>query len=251
LSALLARNPWWFGGLLGLTLAGGAWEWPALAGQRGIAARISYVCVALLLATLLRGVSWSAPDFQRLLLLSLGFWGAALLWLWLAPQRVARPAVLLAGLLVLVPACLALLRVAGEWRNGVRWTLLILALPVAMDTGGYFAGKAFGRCKLAPQVSPGKTWEGVLGGVVLVLLLAWITRSWAAVPLPLYLALCAGVAAWSVVGDLTESMFKRAAGLKDSGHLIPGHGGVLDRIDSITAAAPIMTLGLIWLGVGT
>jgi len=248
LGALGAPNPWLFAGLLGLLLVAGAWEWPGLARLPQPGVRAAYVLAVAALAWWARTRWWDPAHFERLLYVVLAFWVLMLAWLLLAPRRGARALVLLAGIGALVPAWLSLARVAGTWPRGAGWTLLILALPVAMDTGGYFAGRAFGRHKLAPDVSPGKTWEGVFGGMALVALLAWATAGWAA--LRLYLPLCLGVAAFSVVGDLTESMFKRAAGLKDSGSLFPGHGGALDRVDSITAAAPLMTLGLIWLGAG-
>jgi phosphatidate cytidylyltransferase len=250
-ATLGSRNPWLFGGLLGLLLVAGAWEWPGLAGLPHPVARVTYVLVIIAVAAWARLGCWTPERFELLLDFALLLWVLMLLWLLLAPQRVNRFLVLIAGVGVLVPPWLALTRVASEWPQGVGWTLAILAMPVAMDTGGYFAGRAFGRYKLAPQVSPGKTWEGVLGGMVLVALLAWLTAGWSGTRPLHYVALCLGVAAFSVVGDLTESMFKRAAGLKDSGGLFPGHGGALDRIDSIAAAAPLMTLGLLWLGVGT
>jgi phosphatidate cytidylyltransferase len=174
----------------------------------------------------------------------------AFVWVTLAPTRVSSSAAILAAVLSLAPAYLALLRVALEWPQRLRWTLLILAVPVAMDTGGYFIGRQWGRTKLAPRVSPGKSWEGVFGGLALALLLGWLTRHWAAVSPAAWLTLMTLAAAISVVGDLTESLLKRACGLKDSGRLIPGHGGALDRVDSILAATPVLTLGFIWFGVG-
>jgi phosphatidate cytidylyltransferase len=117
------------------------------------------------------------------------------------------------------------------------------------DAGAYFAGKQFGRVKLAPAISPGKTWEGVIGGLLLVGLLAVATGLSRNLDITVFLPFCLGVAAISVVGDLTVSMFKRTVGVKDSGNLFPGHGGVLDRIDSVAAAAPPFGLGLGWLGL--
>ncbi len=251
LLALRSTDSWVYGGLLSLLLLAGAWEWSGLCRFESLTARLSYVVVIGVLLALARFYAWGSTAFCVLMLLALCWWLLAFLWVVLAPSRVTPLVAGLAGILALAPAWLALLRVATEWPHGMRWTLLILGIPVAMDTGGYFAGRAFGRTKLAPQVSPGKTWEGVFGGLALVMLLSWFTRRWVDNQQAAWMALCLATAALSVVGDLTESLLKRAAGVKDSGRLFPGHGGALDRVDSIVAAAPVMTLGLIWLGVGT
>ena len=134
-------------------------------------------------------------------------------------------------------------------RLGVEYLLFILLIVWVADGGAYFAGKAFGRVKLAPAISPGKTWEGVVGGFALVTLLAVAVAVWRDVSIGVLVPFCLAVAAISIVGDLTVSMFKRTAGIKDSGTLFPGHGGVLDRIDSVAAAAPLFVLGLGRLGV--
>ena len=171
------------------------------------------------------------------------WWLLALAWICWAPHSVTRLRAVAAGWLTLVPAGIALIALHEDPQRGIRWLLYTFFLVWAADTGAYFAGRQFGRHKLAPQVSPGKTWEGAAGGLVLVGVLAALSapalgQSTLSFTL---LSLCVGV--FSIVGDLAESMFKRYAGLKDSGRLIPGHGGLLDRIDSITAAAPLLLLG--------
>jgi phosphatidate cytidylyltransferase len=128
----------------------------------------------------------------------------------------------------------------------VLWLVLMVC---AADIGAYFAGRAFGHRKLAPLVSPGKTWEGALGGLLMVALVAALGAVYFALPALAVVAFGVGVGIFSIIGDLTESMFKRAASLKDSGTLLPGHGGLLDRIDSVTAAAPLYALGLFGSGV--
>jgi len=119
----------------------------------------------------------------------------------------------------------------------------------AADIGAYFAGRAFGRHKLAPRVSPGKTVEGALGGLAMVALVAGCGAVYFGLPPLILIAFGLAVGIFSIIGDLTESMFKRAAALKDSGTLLPGHGGLLDRIDSVAAAAPWYALGLFGSGV--
>jgi phosphatidate cytidylyltransferase len=189
--------------------------------------------------------------FTWTMLAGAAWWLVALLWIAFGPQHVARVTAALAGALALLPTWFAMAHIDGHWSRGAQWTLFILILCVAADTGAFFAGRWFGRVPLAPRVSPNKTWEGVLGGMLLALLVSVLAADWFAVPWVRFLPLCLAAAAFSVVGDLTESLLKRHAHLKDSGRLFPGHGGVLDRMDSVTAAAPVMALGLLWLGVGT
>ena len=124
-----------------------------------------------------------------------------------------------------------------------------MLLVIAADIGAFFVGRSLGKRKLAPQVSPGKTWEGALGGLAAVALVAWGGAAYFGLPARQSIGFGCAVGIFSVIGDLTESMFKRSAGLKDSGMLLPGHGGILDRIDSVTAAAPLYALGLFGSGV--
>jgi phosphatidate cytidylyltransferase len=182
--------------------------------------------------------------------LALCWWMIALAWIIWAPERGGRMAAALAGVLALVPTWIALVRIDVQWNNGAQWALFILALAFAADTGAFFAGRHFGRLHLAPRVSPNKTWEGVIGGMLLALAGAAIGAGWFGLPVFKFMSLCLLAAGLSVVGDLNESLLKRHVHLKDSGRLFPGHGGMLDRIDSVTAATPVMALGLMWLGVG-
>jgi len=237
--------------VFGLFMIAGAWEWGAFCGAQRATGRAAYAALILLLALAGRLLLWSPDDFALLLTLALTGWAVVILWLVLAPQHVNSWSAAAAGVLALVPTWLALLWVATEWPRGAQWALFILGLAFAMDTGGYFAGRRFGRIKLAPHISPGKTWEGVLGGLVLTLALSLAGARWFDLRSGVFVPLCMAAAMMAVVGDLLESMLKRASGLKDSGRLFPGHGGVLDRIDSVTAVTPLMALGLLWIGAGT
>jgi phosphatidate cytidylyltransferase len=235
--------------VLGAVLIMGGWEWSAFLGL-GLPWRLLYVVVLGALSALGLRYAANGPAFVWLMQLAVAWWGAALLWVALAPTRGSRAMAALSGLLSLVPTWIALLRIDLGFPAGAEWTLFILALAFAADTGAFFAGRAFGKAPLAPRVSPHKTWEGVLGGMLLALVIAAAGAVWFRQPVAGFVALCLVAAGFSVVGDLTESMLKRHVNLKDSGRLFPGHGGVLDRIDSVTAATPVMALGLVWLGAG-
>jgi phosphatidate cytidylyltransferase len=150
---------------------------------------------------------------------------------------------------VLVPAAIGLGRIVLIEPEGRVLLLFLLVLVAAADVGAYFGGRTLGRRKLAPRVSPNKTWEGLISGLVFAALVALAGAAMFGQRSLPWVGICVTVAVASVVGDLIESKFKRGAGLKDSGTLLPGHGGVLDRIDSHVAAAPIFLLGLQWLGM--
>lgn len=235
--------------ILSLILLVGAWEWSAFLAVRPLW-RVLYVI--LLIAGGLAGFFWTLDtrNFIWTLSLAVAWWLLALLWIVGAPQRGGGRSAALAGLLALLPTWIALVHIDALWPQGAQWTLFILALSFAADTGAFFAGRQFGRLLLAPRVSPKKTWEGVLGGMLLALGVGAFGAVWFGLEPLLFVPLCLGAAGFSVVGDLTESLFKRHVNLKDSGRVFPGHGGVLDRIDSVSAATPVITLGLIWLGVG-
>lgn len=229
----------------------GAWEWAALGTLLG-AQRLAYTLgIALLLL-----LSWiwtnTAMNLTLLLYLGCAWWVIAFLWLSLLPGRQNPALALICGVPVLVPAFVALARmhVAGAGiAHRVEAVLWLLLLVFGADVGAFFVGRSFGRRKLAPRVSPSKTWEGAVGGLLLVAAIAWVGAQRFGLPIFSGIAFGCTVGIFSIVGDLTESMFKRAAGLKDSGHWLPGHGGVLDRIDSVTAAAPLYALGIFGSGV--
>jgi phosphatidate cytidylyltransferase len=227
----------------------GAWEWSAFLLLASPGWRLAYV---VLVGVLLWG-AWRlsvTPEGRDLVLgTAVLWWLAALAWIVLAPRRVAAWSAGAAGILALVPAWLALVRLRLVQPYGADWVVFALVLVWVADIGAFFCGRRFGRVRLAPEVSPGKTWEGVLGAVAVSALVAIAGSQWFHVSLTAFLPLCLAAVGFSIVGDLTESLLKRFAGMKDSGSIFPGHGGVMDRIDSLTGAAPVLLLGLTLLGV--
>ena len=227
----------------------GAWEWARLAGFAGQLQRVAYAAVVGLL---LLGLYHLPRLVPWVLALGIFWWGLATLLVLNYPASsrywAGAPARLSIGLLILLPAWQGLV-LFKQWPLANGLILAVMVLVWAADIGAYFAGKAFGKRKLAPRVSPGKSWEGLLGGLLaslLLTLLVGLYRGWGGGALLLALVGATLVVLISVVGDLTESMFKRQSGIKDSSNLLPGHGGVLDRIDSLTAAVPVFA-GLLWL----
>lgn len=232
----------------------GAWEWAALIGAKTFVKKILYV--ALIAVLILSLWFYASPELENIILLVASLWWAAIFCLlslyksaWLQSSRLQK-LLEYSGVIVLVPAWLALIKLHSV---GPEMLMFFLALIWVADIAAYFSGKRFGKNKLAPELSPGKSREGVLGALLASVVIAVIgirllsieDRIW-----PYFIILCVLTAIISVVGDLYESLLKRKAGAKDSGTILPGHGGVLDRIDSITAAAPGYVLGLYWLCVG-
>ncbi len=256
-AALFYLPPGWIIVLFGFFIATAAWEWTALVGLRRPFTRMVYlVC---LLAFGAAGI-YSVLQQPSLIVPMLS--AAVLWWLWALIELISRRNLkkgmfttptsrIVGGFLVLIPPWVASAYLLAADFDRPRALLFLFVLVWAADTVAYFAGSVFGRTKLAPQISPGKTVEGVVGGVVGVVLLAWLcgTMIWkfdTGLLIP-WIGLAAVTSLFSVVGDLTESKLKRIAGVKDSGGLLPGHGGVLDRIDALTAAAPVFVLGGIFL----
>ncbi len=237
--------------LLSLIVLVGAWEWAGFIGGGGIGARIAFTLVIGL--GMVAGAYFALePNTMRsAMLVAVVWWVIAFVWVAVLPERVNAFSAAFAGVLALVPCWMALVYLCLAAPAGTAWVLFTLALVWAADTGAFFAGRALGKVLLAPRVSPKKTWEGVIGGVALAGLVAWVGAWFFDLEAWSFVMLCIAVAALSIVGDLTESMLKRAAGLKDSGTVFPGHGGMLDRIDSVTAAAPALVFGLFGLGVLT
>jgi phosphatidate cytidylyltransferase len=251
LVGLFALPPQWTVLATGALLAAGAWEWARFGGLESTPARLGYTCAIAVLLLLCWRLTRDPAHLLVLLSLACLWWVAAFVWLIAAPELRQPRLALVCGVPVLVPAFVALARLVIARHGSVRGPQVVLWLVfvvIAADIGAYFVGRGFGSHKLAPRVSPGKTWEGAIGGLCTVALVAWAGAAHFALPVRLCVAFGCAVGVFSVIGDLTESMFKRSAGLKDSGALLPGHGGILDRIDSVTAAAPLYALGLFGSG---
>lgn len=229
----------------------GAWEWSAFLRVPSAAARWLYVLVVAAVLLLAWRLTVPPGGTRAVLLVAVVWWIVALLWVVFAPHRAARWSAALAGILALVPAWVALRHLRLDMPRGAEWLLFVLILVWVADIGAFFFGRRFGKMRLAPEVSPGKTWEGALGGIAVSALVAVAGSGWFGVAPEVFIPLCLIAVAFSIVGDLTESLLKRFAGMKDSGTLFPGHGGVMDRIDSVTGAAPVLVFGLIALGVAT
>lgn len=233
----------------GLVIGIAAWEWARLSQLPPLGQLLYPAAILALLAS-----AYHQPHLQyQALWIAAIWWPLALILVMTHPRWVswwrcpARRAFL--GLMVLLPAwCgLQILRV-----DGIFWLLYVLLLTWIADIGAYFAGRAFGRRKLAPAVSPGKSWEGVYGGLLGTSLLSlsagyYLHYAWPEM-LQLWLITLLITAA-SVLGDLMESLIKREAGMKDSSQLLPGHGGFMDRIDSLTSAVPLFALLLLYGGL--
>lgn len=229
---------------IGALIVAGAWEWSGFLSAPSQGTRITYTALVAVAVTV--GPWLGAGIIGLILAVACLWWFVAFLWAFRFPTPI--PALLrwICGFLVLVPLYLALVVL---FRMGPWHLLAVMLIVWAADAGAYFAGKRFGRVKLAPMISPGKTWEGVVGGLLLVAVVTAVAASSLELPVAVIVPFCLSIAAISIIGDLTVSMFKRTVGVKDSGTLFPGHGGVLDRIDSVASAAPMFVLGLAWLGL--
>lgn len=239
--------------LLIILVAG--WEWGALTGLRSLLSKLLYVSVLGLALAVSGYLCVSGPSLGLVMLIAALWWVAVLVILSVAEPRSARAlegryplqiALLFAGLLTLVP-CWLTAKILHGLEPGLLLFLFLLVWTA--DSMAFVTGKRFGKTKLAPVLSPGKTREGLFGALLGTVVVALLAAFGFGLPLPFlfyFIGLCLATTLFSVVGDLFESLLKRLAGVKDSGNILPGHGGVLDRIDSLTAAAPVFTLGLYW-----
>jgi phosphatidate cytidylyltransferase len=248
-----------FACLLAAAFLAATWEWSRLAGMTSRVARgvlLGFALLAFVALWWLRSTPWLWPT---LIAAGVAWWLLVCVWLRhfafaAAPTPENRNLKLFAGAFVVFPAWVAALDIHGSPSHGHAWTFLAMLLVWAADTGAYFAGSWFGKGKrkLAPQISPGKTWVGVYGAFATSSLVAaaagWLLGVHDLRLLGLIMVTIVTVAA-SIIGDLLESLMKRHANVKDSGALFPGHGGLLDRLDSVFAALPVFALGKLLLGL--
>ena len=260
-AAVLFLDTPWLVALTAMVFLAGLWEWFRLAEIDDTLHRSVLLVANLAMMVAIVWASRSSSGFSFVLfqlatVVGVAWWLLAMWWLrhfeFASDHDTnARMFKLAAGTLAVVPAWCALALIHGGSSNGHRWLLIALVVIWAADSGAYFAGRRFGKRKLSPRISPNKTIEGLIGGMVAAVIVALIGAPLAGATvaqLPLVALVVVVTVGFSVVGDLFESLLKRHVGAKDSGDLIPGHGGILDRIDSVLAALPVFALGKGLLG---
>lgn len=251
LGVLYFFPPAWFCLLTGAVALAAAWEWTSLMAVKKLAARLLYLTLMLFIffnalfipityIFVMSLIAWLCATILIIIYPRASeWWGQGFFWRGLM------------GILVLLPCWVAVNYIRNQ-NDGVNALLFLFVLIWGADSAAYFSGKMWGKHSLAPRVSPGKSIQGLLGAItfsiIITLLALWLFQvsfqGWLwAVLLSIITVI------FSVIGDLFESMLKRRVGLKDSGCLLPGHGGLLDRIDSLTAAAPIFAFGALLLGM--
>jgi len=241
--------------ILVLVAAAAAWEWCRLCHLHDERFQSTYAAGVGLVVLIVLYLPYSDVLLRWLLLLSFVYWLTIPMAFYMRPSLASfsstQRGLMVQGVFVIALAALSIQYLRSYAPQSSPWLLLYaLSIVWIMDIGAYFSGKRFGRNKLAPSISPGKTWEGVYGGLILtllILLLVLVTADFAQgnrMKLVLATLLAAVI---SVVGDLAESRIKRAAGVKDSSQVLPGHGGVLDRLDGVLAALPVFAFVWAWL----
>lgn len=255
IAAIFLFETVWFSLLLACVVTIGAWEWAGLC-KTNKSVQYIYSVVTLLILVVLYWLN-SANIYNGIIFIGVAYWLLAVVLVFLYQnQRNLLPKsyvlLLTIGLLLLVPMWSSLTVLKSSVNYGAELIMLLMLLIWGADTAAYFAGKKWGKRRLASRVSPGKTWEGTFAGMLagIVIALAYVIVSNKDLKLGLIFIGIATVTVFiSVIGDLMESMVKREADIKDSGSILPGHGGIMDRIDSLTAAAPMYVAGIVYLGI--
>lgn len=245
--SILLLPTWAFAVIIGLPCLVGACEWTGFVPESR--QLLKAYCITFLLIMLGVGPLFDARGAELVASVACGWWLLAYFALWAYPCRLPTSFVMISGTITLLPAWFLLVHLHGSDRQGPLVVLVLIAIIWAADIGAYFFGRKFGRIKLAIKISPAKTWEGVIGGLILAAVVALFASIALNISSAAFVSIALAAAIASVVGDLTISMLKRYAGLKDSGWLLPGHGGVLDRIDSVSAAVPFFFFGIQVVGI--
>lgn len=238
---------------LGLIVLIAGYEWAALSGIKSPIKQCFLAVILLAIAFTVNALS--ATFLQQLMSVSLFFWlGLTLLIIalpsYLLTMKLSVPLMTLLGLAVINMIFISLYQLRFGFEQGPELLMYLLLLIWITDSGAYFAGRALGRHKLSPLISPGKSIEGVVGGLMSCLIFSFFAASYFAVNgRTFFMLMSLFVAFISVYGDLFESLIKRRAKVKDSGNILPGHGGMLDRIDSLVAAGPVFLLSILVSGM--
>ncbi len=264
-----------FAGAVAVILLIGGWEWSQLAMAKNTSVRVAFVMLLALTQLIIwylspplefwPSLSWPIYSGEipiTILFVSVVFWFITPVLLYFYPEKIAwwRGSAFVRfalGILLLTALWIALISLRKTAYDSMpmkgSWLILFVLLLVwAADTGAYAVGKLFGKHKLAPAVSPGKTWQGFFGGLGLAIVVALVASHWLDIQsrdTTWFLVCCVLTVIASVLGDLLESLTKREAGMKDSGTIFPGHGGMLDRIDSLIAAAPLFAVAALLLDI--
>ncbi len=255
ITAIVMLSPFHLAILFSVLIIMGAFEWSKLSGVDSLLFKIFYAAFLVLLMIYGWKFLQLSDSIMPLMITAACWWLLALLWVMSYPmgnqKNISNKMVkLFSGILVLLPAWIGLLYLHQQY--SASWVLYIMIMIWVADSGAYFSGKRWGKRKLAPKVSPGKSWEGVYGAMTACIFYAIIGVWWLNIQsesIVYFILLSLLIVPVSVLGDLYESMLKRHSGHKDSGNILPGHGGIMDRIDSLTAAVPVFVLGVLLLGI--
>jgi phosphatidate cytidylyltransferase len=249
--SVLYMSTIWFAAFMAIIMALAAWEWAGIIGYKQLLQRSGYVMlIALILGAAFRYRLSPLLCWASIIAL---FWWLCAAWMVVRYQRQQGLGFHLVipggtiGVLVLVPAWLSLIMLHADEPEGIKLVLFLLVLIWSADIAAYFCGRRWGKNKLCDQVSPGKSWEGVFGALfaaTIVALTYGLSQSMDSLDILIFVPICLLTVMASVLGDLLESLIKRLGEVKDSGSILPGHGGVLDRIDSLTAALPVFLSAL-------
>jgi phosphatidate cytidylyltransferase len=250
-SAVFFLHSSWFAAFIFIFIAMGAWEWAAMSGHVGKVERIGFITIFICIGIIcfyLKETKLAA----YMTALGILWWILAACLILIYQKRSSKisygkvPRSIM-GFLVLLPAWISFYQLHMLNPGGHQLVMFLLVLIWIADSAAYFSGKSWGKTKLCPQVSPGKTWEGAIGALItsvfFAMLYATVTKM-QAIEIMIFLVVCALTVIASIFGDLIVSLIKREADIKDSGNLLPGHGGLMDRIDSLTAAGPVFLAGL-------